>query len=849
MKCTPLFVLLMIVITNYVEAQIINTIAGNGLIGDFGSATAASFKDVWNVGVDASGNVYVADAGNNRIRKIDAITGIISTIAGNGNNAYKGDGGLATSASLNYPTDVFIAPSGNIYIADAGNYVIRKINGSTGIITTVAGVGVSGYTGDGGPAMAAQLGEPWRICVDADENIYYTDNNYYVVRKINGTTGIITTIAGNGTVGFSGDGGPATAAQLGVAQDPICLDASKNIYICDFGNRRIRKINAVTGIINTVAGGGTILNTDGILATNAMLSSPRSVSVDASNNIYIGDPRNCRKVDAVTGIISTVVGSLPGVRGFSGDGGLATLATTNASGGEFIDSKGNIYVADLGNYRVRKVDAVTNIINTIGGNGGTGIYNGDNILAATASLSNPKSVCVDNASNIYIADAANNRIRKISSATGIISTIAGNGTAGISPDGTLSTVAQITPKIIRLDVSGNIYFIEGYSIRKIDVVTGTIITVAGNGIFNYSGDGGPATSAAITPMDFCIDGLGNIFIAENRQRVRKVDATTGVISTIAGNGVQASGTYTGDGGPATAATFGLPYAICVDSDNNIFVSDKNFGVVRKISAATGIINTVAGKGTAASFPAGDGGAATAASLAGPSTLFTDNTGNLYLNDYASIRKVEKSTGIITTIAGNKSYGFSGDGGLPTEAQFHFQSFTLNKSGTNLFIADAFNNRIRKVEFNTIKLCPPSGSTTIVSNLSGISYQWQDDKDRDGLYTNITDNANFSKTNSSSIQLTNIPSNWAGYQLRCKVDGNYTDLFTLKFIERWTGAFSTAWDNVSNWSCAGLPDENTDVVISGNSTIVVNSNVTIRSLQISSGATLIISPGSNLTIIQ
>lgn len=348
MKRTLLLFLTILYVVNTVNAQIINTIAGNGLVGDGGPATDAALRSPWNVSTDAAGNVYITDEPSDRIRKIDAVTGIISTFAGNGVTGFSGDGGLATKASLNNPTDIFIAPSGNFYIVDGKNYRIRKVDPTTGIITTIAGTGVLGYDGDGGPAFAAKIA-PWRLCVDADENIYYTDAEYYVIRKIDGTTGIITTIAGTGiegNYGTSGDGGPAVLANF-YYQMGICIGAKKNIYISDFGIKRIRKIDAATGIINTIAGGGTSYQ-DSILAINSKFhfASVRSVSVDSIGNIYIGARAYCRKIDAAMGIITSIVesGSIANP-GFSGDGGPATLAKISAGGGMFLGSGGDIFLA------------------------------------------------------------------------------------------------------------------------------------------------------------------------------------------------------------------------------------------------------------------------------------------------------------------------------------------------------------------------------------------------------------------------------------------------------------------------------------------------------------------------
>lgn len=845
MKLRILFFLLFSAILNYSKAQIITTIAGNGYVGDGGPATSAPLKSAWNVAKDAAGNIYVADAGHNRIRKINANNGIITTFAGNGISAYSGDGGLAVNASINGPTDVFVSPSGNIYIAEVGSYVIRKVTVSTGIITTVAGTGVQGYTGDGGSATSARLGSPWRLCVDKDENIYYTDLDNNVVRKIDANSGIISTIAGDGTFGSGGDGGLATGAQFGDGQNAICVDASKNIYIADFSNRKIRKIDALSGIINTIAGGGGN-NADNILATNASLgSSVRSVCFDGENNLYIGTTKNCRKVNAVTGIITTVVGKLSSTIGFSGDGGLATEAQTWAAGGEFVDSAGNIYVSDHVNCRVRKVDVTTGIINTIAGNGNQGMYAGENSLAVNATLAGPLSVSVDKSSNLIIADYQNNRIRKINSTTGIITTIAGNGLSGNAADGSVGIETSIQVNNLKTDKSGNIYFSGDNRLRKLDANTGIINIVAGNGDFTYSGDGGLATQAGMQFGDFCLDTAGNIYLTGN-YRVRRIDAATGLISTISGTGVAADGSYSGDGEPASSATFGEPTTICTDDSNNIYILDYSFGVIRKIAAATGIISTIAGSGSLSAASAGDEGSATAASFFMPGTIATDNLGDLFIMDGYSIRKITKSTGIISTVAGIGIQGYSGDGGDPLKAKLSLSSFALNKTGTILYIADGVNDRIRKVSFNTTTLCPPSWSKTLTSNLTGSSYQWQINNGTG--FTNISDNANYTGTSTGTVHLNNIPGSYAGYELRCLVDGNYSESFTLKFLDQWTGAVNTAWENAANWSCSGVPDANTDVVINAGSTIVVNSNVTVRSLQVSPGANIIITPGNNLTVL-
>jgi sugar lactone lactonase YvrE len=365
MKKQVLFVLA-IIIAFCSNGQIITTIAGNGtdgFSGDGGLATAAQINSSNGVAVDASGNIYFAEYTNHRIRKVNRSTGIITTVAGNGGIGHSGDGGLATAAQINYPDGVAIDAAGNIYITE-GNTRIRKVNSSTGIITTVAGNGTGGYSGDGGLATAAKLYALY-VAVDASGNIYISSDYGYRVRKVNSSTGIITTVAGNGTSGYSGDGGLATAAVLGSVTG-VSVDAVGNIYISDYNI--IRKVNSSTGIITTVAGNGTSgYSGDGGLATAAQLNRPYGVAVDASGNIYFADHNflvDCcdiiRKVNSSTGIITTVAGN--GTAGYSGDGGLATAAQLNGPYGVAMDASGNIYIGDSDNYRIRKVTNTTSVV-------------------------------------------------------------------------------------------------------------------------------------------------------------------------------------------------------------------------------------------------------------------------------------------------------------------------------------------------------------------------------------------------------------------------------------------------------------------------------------------------------
>lgn len=335
-----------------------------------------------------------------------AESSVIKTVAGNGTAGFSGDDAPATEASLgNNPWSAAVDTAGNLYIADTGNNRIRKVD-TLGVIHTVAGNGVAGFSGDGGPATAATLNGPFGVAVDAASNVYIADTNNNRIRKVD-TKGIISTVAGGDTFGFSGDGGPATAATL-YAPESVALDSFGNLYIADWGNARVRIINPA-GLINTAAGNGSNgYNGDGQPAVAARISA-RCVAVDSAGNLYIADEENSRirKVDR-EGLISTVVGN--GSFGFSGDGGPATQASLYSPYAVAVGKSGRIFVADFVNNRVRVVDS-DGVINTVAGDGIAG-FSGDDGAATAAEISNLTGIAIDAAENIYIPDGTH-RIREV----------------------------------------------------------------------------------------------------------------------------------------------------------------------------------------------------------------------------------------------------------------------------------------------------------------------------------------------------------------------------------------------------------------------------------------------------
>jgi large repetitive protein len=340
------------------------TVAGNGQVKsvlDGGKATSANLDLPSSITADGAGNLYIADSAHNRIRKVTAATGIISTIAGNGNASYQGDNGPANLATLDTPSGITIDGAGNLYIADTGNNVIRKITAATGIITTVAGDGTAGANGDGGRATSAKLNAPWGVTVDNSGNLYIADTNNHLIRLVTAATGIISVVAGNGANAgggagtFSGDGGLAVAAGLNYPYT-VALDAAANMYIPDSGNNRVRLVSLSTGNISTFAGTGAGgYNGDGVAATAASIYSPSGLAFDPAGNLYISDSGNnrIRKVSAANGIITTFAGNGNGL--YVVGSGAATAAGIYNPVGLLFDQKGNLYIADYFDQRIREV--------------------------------------------------------------------------------------------------------------------------------------------------------------------------------------------------------------------------------------------------------------------------------------------------------------------------------------------------------------------------------------------------------------------------------------------------------------------------------------------------------------
>lgn len=585
----------------------------------------------------------------------------ISTFAGGGLPVnIKG-----SAATLRGLYGVALDSAGNVFIAIRDRHIVVRLD-RAGQLTLVAGSSTPARTsdGDGGLATSAHLFLPHNVAVDSAGNVYIVDGETSspAIRKVS-SDGVITTVAGNGISNFygTGDGGAATSASL-TSPGGITFDASGNLYIADIHS--IRKVS--NGVITTVAGitaVGTPLRYDGDNgpATSAHLNGASSVAVDTAGNLYIADSGNNRIRKVSNGVITTVAGN--GTAGFSGDGGPATSAQLNGPRAVAVDSAGNLYVADTGNSRVRKIS--DGVISTLVGNGVPG-FSGDGGPATNAQLNIPSGMAIDSQGNIYVTDIANDRIRYISA--GIIQTVAGGGVP--TADNLGSVVGSMA-----IDSTGDLYIgQDDFLLKDHD---GNVTPVAGNGTRAFSGDGGSATSASINGnMFFVIDASGSIYIADSfNNRIRKV--SNGIITTVAGNGTAG---FSGDGGSATGAQLNAPFAVALDSNGDLYIADTQNNRIRKVS--NGIITTVAGNGTAGF--SGDGGLAINAQIPVPIGVAVDTAGNLFINDNVSVRKV--SNGLVTTVAGNGSLGADGDGGPASAAKLAPVSIALDAAG-NLFIAN------------------------------------------------------------------------------------------------------------------------------------------------------------------
>jgi uncharacterized protein (TIGR03437 family) len=682
-------------------------------------ALQASLHGALTIAADSSGKLYFTL--NNAAFSLD-VGGTITRIVGTGAGGFSGDGGPATNARLLLGSQLYtpgpglaVDPAGSLFIGDIGNHRVRKVS-PNGIIATVAGNGVSGFSGDGGPATDAQLGQPSGLAIDRSGNLYIADVTFNVIRKVS-VSGIITTVAGIASTepGFSGDGGPATSAKLALPWT-IALDLNDNLFIADSLNFRIRRVS-IDGRIVTVAGNGTRDreekgSLDSGPATSIELFTPNGIALDDRGNLFISDGGFpvIRKVTP-DGALTPVVGN--GTYGFSGDGGPAGKAQLGPPGGCAMDGRNNLFVVD--GDRIRKVLASGNIDTVAGGGnidllaveGDTDIATNAQMKLAIPNLAMQSGIVTDINGNVYFAESASGLVRKISPG-GSITTVAGGGSCtsqSVCPlgDGGPATSAHLSlPTSVAVDGRGNL-FIEGQNRVRKASPDGIITTVAGNGTSGSSGDGGLATDAQIVAYGgVAVDGAGNLFIADVN-RVRKV-SPEGIITTVVVVGACAGPSC--DVGPSAVVVGACagpscssgPLAVAVDGSGDLLIGDIEgddfdcYNYIRKVSAG-GIVDTLAGV-PGPCRGAGDGGPAASAALGYTTSIAVDHAGNIFLTDPIAqrIRRISPD-GIIATVAGGQ-YGYSGDGGPAVNAALNYPTAVAADAGGNVYFSDAFNDVIR-----------------------------------------------------------------------------------------------------------------------------------------------------------
>lgn len=660
-----------------------DTIAGLYPLGDGGPARLATpFTSPADIAFDSAGNYYVSEYSNGRIRKVST-AGIVTTIAGGAYFGVAGEGIDALKADVDLPSGVAPDGSGGLYYSEGPR--IRRINAS-GTVVTVAGTGTYGFSGDGGPALAAEfygISDIWR---DPAGNLYVCDFYNHRVRKID-SSGVITTIAGNGVAGFSGDGGPAVAASL-YWPEAVIGDGAGNLFIADRNNNRIRKVST-TGTITTFAGTGAGgYSGDGGPAASAQLFTPTDLAFDSASNLYIADSDN-RRVRKVTpsGIITTIAGT--GQPGLAGNGGPATAAPVSPPISLAVSPTDQLHILD-GSFQVRRIDGVGNIDVVAGalkyvGNGGP---------AVNAKLIQPTSIAFRNG-NLYVAEQGNCLIRLVRS--GLISIVAGDGICTGDSLG-YTTSGIFSPEAIAVGSNGTIYFVRNYY---------TISQINAAGLFS---DLVTLPSGSLPPAGLAVDNAGNVYAAlPSENRVIRI-TPTGVVSTVAGTGTRG---FSGDGGLATSAMLALPQDVAIDRAGNLFIADIAFnGRIRKVS--NGVITTVAGSGTPGF--SGDGGPALSADInVGPIDVGPDGT--LVLGDRVSRRvRIVRPDGIITTVAGNGYGGYFGDGGPALSAAIHRVGEVAVGDNGVIYIADAGTSSY-SLENDMIRQLTPCAFQTNTSTAS------------------------------------------------------------------------------------------------------------------------------------
>lgn len=665
---------------------------------------------------------------------------VINTESGNGYGAFAGEDVPAADAQLYFPRQACSDPFNNTYIADYSNHVVRIIEKTTGHIKTIAGIPSSrGFSGDGGPATAAQLALPADVFVRG-EFLYIADKGNSAIRKVDLMTGIITTIAGTGTAGFSGDGGPATAAQL-YKPESVYVDVAGNVIIADTFNFAIRKIDAATGIIETIVGTGGVAGhtLDGGSIVNSYLEWVLDIVADETGRIYFSEQNGYNLLRYIENdTLYTRMGHIG--RDIQGDCGPAALGSLYKPAALAIDTFGNIYIADQYNHKIRMITPKDDVF-TIAGTGTAG-YSGDGSHGIYAELNFPTGVAIGTDGILHVVDKNNHVIRSIntldiqlapqlpyaSSTSGNIITVAGTGVAGYNGDGQSTNHMLAYPGGIDYAPDGSIIIADrsNHRIRRVNTRF-TMSTIAGIRSYGFSGDGGDARFAQLFfPTDVEVAPDGTIYVSDQYNHVIRAIDPDGIISTFAGipgtpgsavgqfnrpdglaihnnvlyvsdqknNRIQAIDLTTGQASVVPGSTsLYSPRGLEADGAGTLFVADLGHHQIVAIAGGTATVFA----GTGLTGLTGNGGDALLARLTQPMDVTIDSLGNLYIADHRNhvVRKVDQA-GIITTYAGTGTSGFSGSDSLATNALMNRPWGLTVDSNDNLLVTDRLNNILRAI---------------------------------------------------------------------------------------------------------------------------------------------------------
>ncbi len=657
-------------------AGVVTTLAG--LAGSAGSTEgtgrAARFTSPLGVAVDSAGNVYVADAGNHTIRKsttpeVYTIAHLAGPLGGNGSSDGKGSAARFTS-----PSGVAVDSAGNVYVADSGNHTIRKVT-PDGVMSTLAGLaGTSGSSN--GTGSSARFNGPSGVAVDSAGNVYVADRNNHTIRLVT-PGGVVSTLAGLAGSSGATDGAGSAARFYGPVG--VAVDSGGKVYVADAGNHTIRKVTP-DGVVSTLAGSAGSSGFANGTGSLARFNFPTGVAVDSAGIVYVVDLRNSslRKVTPA-GVVSFLRGGL------------------NYPGGVAVDSGGKVYVP---NYHNILQVTPSGVVNTLAGlEGNAGSIDG---TGSAARFNFPSGMAVDILGNVYVADFGNSTLRKITPG-GAVSTLAGLAADSGSTDGATSAARFTTPWGLAVDSAGNVYVADtgNSTVRKV-TPTGVAITLAGlAGSYGYA-DGSGSAALFYGPSSVAVDSVGNVYVAEEgNQTIRKV-TPGGVVSTLAGlAGISGSTDGTG-----SAARFSGPTGLAVDKAGNVYVADWGNNRIRKVTPA-GDVTTLAGSGDNGSAD----GTGSAAQFNFPYGVALDKAGNVYVGDQFNhtIRKVT-SAGVVTTLAG-LAEGIGSADGTSSAARFSRPSGLAVDNAGNVYVADEYNNTIRKVT--------PDGVVSTVAGLATI----------------------------------------------------------------------------------------------------------------------------------